>query len=239
MFITMPNFMFRPTSRANAPRLAVTLSASAALYAANACAQVNEPIQTDRPDFVESSNVVGRGRIQLETSLAFERTRGNGVTETVSTTPTLLRIGTGEDWEVRLETDGYTRQRLRIDASGERMRERGYADLSIGAKWHVRDAAGSAPSLGLLVHADLDSGSAPMRGNDIRPSVRMVAEWELPAEFAAPAIARGRYGATYSTYNVGAAYLLSDDCQLDLSMQQGPNRNAPDRAWALGLSTRF
>jgi hypothetical protein len=239
------------------------------------------PIQTDRPDFVESSNVVGAGRVQLETSVAVERTRGGGVSVSSAATPTLMRIGTGRDWEVRLETDGYTRQRIVSEASGERLHGRGYGDLSVGTKWHVRDQAGSAPSLALLVHADLDSGSAALRGNDVRPSVRMVAEWELPAgmslglmpgiayektadgerfyqgiwgmvigkawtdtfrtfaEFAAPAVARSRYGASFSTYNVGAAFLLNDDVQLDVSMQQGATRNAPDRALALGLSRRF
>lgn len=248
---------------------------------AHAQSQDAEPIQTDRPDFVESSNVVGAGRMQVETSLAVERTRAGGVRETITATPTLIRIGTGRDWELRLETDGYTRQRIVDDASGGRMRERGYADLSIGTKWHVQDQAGTTPSLALLMHADLDSGSSALRGNGVRPSVRMVAEWELPAglslglmpgvayektadgrhfyqgiwgmvigkawtdsfrtfaEFAAPAIARSRYGATFSTYNVGAAVLLSDDLQLDVSMQHGATRNAPDRALALGLSRRF
>ena len=279
----MLNSLFRPSLRANARLLAAALHVGAALSAADACAQSQDsaPLQTDRPDFVESSNVVGPGRVQVETSVAFERTRREGVTETVGATPTLIRIGTAQDWEVRLETDGYTKQQVQVDASGERSRNHGYADLSIGAKWHLRDGDGIAPSLALLAHADLDSGSAPLRGNGIRPSVRMVAEWELPAgwsvglmpgfayektddgrrfyqgiwgmvagkawtdrlrtfaEFAAPAIARSRYGATFSTYNVGAAYLLSDDCQVDISMQQGATRNTPDRAWSLGLSTRF
>jgi hypothetical protein len=248
---------------------------------ANAQSQNAEPIQTDRPDFVESSNVVGAGGIQLETSIAYERSRRGGVLETAASTPTLIRIGTGRDWELRLETDGYTRQQAVADAGGERLRVHGYADLSVGAKWHVQDQLAATPSLALLVHADLDSGSAPLRGNGVRPSVRMVAEWEMPAdmslglmpgiayektadgrrfyqgiwgmvigkawtgrfrtfaEFAAPAIARSRYGASFSTYNVGAAYLLSDDCQLDVSMQQGASRSAPGRAWSLGLSRRF
>ena len=35
-------------------------------------------IATDRPDFVESAQVVGRGVVQLETSLAFERDKRHG-----------------------------------------------------------------------------------------------------------------------------------------------------------------
>lgn len=37
-----------------------------------------DTIQTDRPDFVESSNVVGKGRFQIETSIAYERDSNSG-----------------------------------------------------------------------------------------------------------------------------------------------------------------
>ena len=47
----------------------------------------DDMISTDRPDFVESSQVVGRGRLQLETSVQWERDHG----VRTLTTPTLLR----------------------------------------------------------------------------------------------------------------------------------------------------
>ena len=263
----------------NLRRPAAVLCASALLcFGADTRAQSldSEPIQTDRPDFVESSNVVGPGRVQVETSVAVESTRAGGGRDILKSTPTLLRIGTGPDWELRLETDGHVRQQ-----AGGQAGVRGYADLSVGMKWHARDQSGVLPSLALLAHADLDSGSRALRGRGVRPSVRMVAEWALPAglslgvmpgfawektddgrrfyqgiwgmvigkawterfrtfaEFAAPAIARSRYGATFSTYNAGAAFLLSDQCQIDVMVQRGATRNAPDHAWSVGLSQRF
>lgn len=238
-----------------------------------------ETIQTDRPDFVESSNVVGKGRVQLETSFAAERLAEEGGRS--ASLPTLLRIGTGENWEVRVETDGPMSIRSQDAASGLRTRVSGFADLAIGVKWHGRDQAGAVPSLALLAHADLASGAAALRGKGTRPSLRLVAEWELPAgfslgampglgydrtddgrhfyhgiwgvvlgkswdarlrtfaEFAMPVIAHGRHGGSVSQYNMGAAYLLTDDSQLDLAIQRGANRHAPDRAWTIGFSTRF
>lgn len=241
----------------------------------------SDKIVTDRPDFVESSDVVGKGRFQVETSVALERNKNDGVRERSFSTPTLLRIGAGERWELRVETDG--RQVSRTDDldSGSHVTERGYADTSLGVKWHLADQADAMPSLGLLAHVDLDSGSAGFRGNGKRPSLRVSAEWDLPDEFAlgvmpglirdqaddgrhftagifgivlgkewtprwrsfievaAPQIARARDGGNIVTFDVGAAYLLTERCQLDTAVSRGLNRNTADWSWTVGLSFKL
>jgi len=53
------------------------LSACALLSPAASAAE--EAIATDRPDVVESSDVVGHGRFQIETSVACERDERDGV----------------------------------------------------------------------------------------------------------------------------------------------------------------
>jgi hypothetical protein len=166
------------------PRHGLLVLALAAM-AAGAARADDEPIATDRPDFVESSDVVGKGRLQLETSLAFERDRQGGVKTRLAGTPTLLRIGVAETWELRMETDG--RLRLDTDSGGATVRERGWSDLSVGVKWHQRDGDEEAgtPGLAWLVHLDVDSGSGTFRGQGLRPSLRMVAEWELPGGWSA------------------------------------------------------
>ncbi|HEY1129668.1 MAG TPA: transporter [Roseateles sp.] len=139
----------------------------------------DDTIATDRPDFVESSDVVGKGRFQLETSVAFERDRQGGVKTRLASTPTLLRIGIAEAWELRFETDGRLRQKT--EAAGLTTRENGWSDLSVGVKWHQRDGDEEAgtPGLGWLLHMDVDSGSGAFRGHGLRPSLRFVAEWEF------------------------------------------------------------
>lgn len=139
----------------------------------------DEPIVTDRPDFVESSDVVGRGRVQIETSLAWARDRQGSLKTRETSTPTLLRVGVADNWELRLETDG--RMRLTTDASGLRTRESGWSDLSFGVKWHQRDGdeGTGSPALGWLFHLEADTGSGAFRGSGVRPSLRMVAEWEF------------------------------------------------------------
>lgn len=156
----------------------VVITLAAASF--NAASADPGPLATDRPDFVESSDVVGRGRLQLETSVAFERDRQGSVKTRLASTPTLLRIGVSEDWELRLETDG--RLRLKSEETGVTSRERGWSDLSAGFKWHQRegDEEAGTPGLAWLAHVDLDSGSGAFRGQGLRPSLRLVAEWELP-----------------------------------------------------------
>jgi hypothetical protein len=143
----------------------------------------DEPISTDRPDFVESSQVVGKGRIQLETSLQWERQRDDELHTRTISTPTLLRIGLGESTELRIETDGRTVIHASEPSSGARTTVAGYADSELGIKWHLADQQGEGfggtPSLGVLLHAELPSGSRELRGHGVRPSLRLSAEWEL------------------------------------------------------------
>lgn len=149
-------------------------------------AQADEPIGTDRPDFVESSDVVGTGRFQLETGFAIERNKADGVKDRLTTTPTLLRLGLNDTMELRIETDGITRLRSEDTATGVTTHERGYADTAIGIKWHTMDGdtASGRPAMAWLLHADLDTGSRAFRGDGVRPSLRAVAEWELPHDWS-------------------------------------------------------
>jgi hypothetical protein len=264
-------------------QIAFTLIASSLLCLICACAHAQDAdvLTTDRPDFVESSDVVGKGRFQIETSVAIERDQANFRKDRTLTTPTLLRFGVSDTVELRLETEGRTLYKSENSLTGATFETRGYSDLSAGLKWHVQDGHGGSPSIAWLLHADLDSGSAPFQGNGIRPSLRLVTEWELPNDFslgvmpgiiydktddgqrfyngvfgvvlgkawntrfrtfveiAAPQIASAKYGGSMATFDVGAAYLLSNLCQIDLAYYRGINENAPDSRWSIGLSKKF
>jgi hypothetical protein len=141
-----------------------------------------DQIVTDRPDFVESSLTVGKGRFQIETSVAGEHNRDGTLHETTLNTPTLLRLGVADTFELRLETDGYTRFRSEDTSAPPPQTIYGMADSALGVKWHMQDGEGVRPSIGWLVHADLPSGSQSLRGHGIRPSLRASLEWELPKE---------------------------------------------------------
>ena len=157
---------------------------AAALAGATLAHAGDDTIATDRPDFVESSDVVGAGRFQLETGLTSDRHARDGVTVRTLTTPTLLRYGIGETLELRLETDGWTHERTADRTSSTSLTERGWSDLSFGVKWHVLDGAGRTPGVAWLLHVESATGSSPFRGQGLRPSLRAAIEWDLPEEFS-------------------------------------------------------
>ncbi len=241
-------------------------------------AQPASPIATDRPDFVESSRSVGSGRWQVETSVAFERDSEDGVRAEVFATPTLLRIGLGERWEARFETDGWLDARVR--AAPFRADQQGFADLALGLKYALPEPAGAGPAQAWLFHLDLPSGDRAFRGEGVRPSLRWVGEWSLSedwslglmpgvlldddgdenytagifgvvvgrawsprfrsfAELALPQIASSEHGGTEAYLDLGAAWLLSPDLQLDSAIALGLNDRSVDSAITVGLSARW
>lgn len=151
-----------------------------AALATQAALADDDEIVTDRPGLVESSTTIIPGHWQLETGLAWER---DGA-ERRRATPLLLRVGLSKDWELRLATDGALRQRIGSGHSS------GWADGSLGLKWHWQDgdATSGRPGLAWLFQLDADSGSAVFRGQGLRPSLRLSAEWELPGNLSAGVI---------------------------------------------------
>ena len=158
-------------------RKSIALALACGVAASPAWAE--DPIATDRPDFVESSLTVGKGRWQVETSVAWENDEDGPFEARAFSTPSLLRYGLAEHWELRFETDGFIDASFR--APGLRLDEDGIADLAVGLKYHVPGTGDDGgASMAWLFHVDLDTGSSAFRGDGARPSVRFVAEWELP-----------------------------------------------------------
>ena len=140
-------------------------------------------IDTDGPDFVESTESVARGRVQFEAGTLLEQERRNGARIATRSTPLLLKAGLGAGVEARLETVGAVRM-TGEDAAGAPAHLSGSADTALGLKWHVRDrdANAGAPALAWIAHLEAPSGSGALRGQGWRPSLRAVIGWDLPHE---------------------------------------------------------
>lgn len=170
------------TNARRAGALAAAWIACGLAAAVHAADGAEDQIMTDRPDFVESSLTVGKGRFQVETSVAGIHNRDGTLREDVLGTPTLLRLGVADAFELRLETDGYTRLRAEDTSAPPTQTTYGMADTALGVKWHMQDGEDKRPSVAALLHADLPTGSSGLRGHAIRPSLRASFEWELPKE---------------------------------------------------------
>jgi hypothetical protein len=258
--------------------LAVLLSCAAAPALAQ---EKQEALVSDRPDLVETSEVVGKGRVQLETGVLVERERSADERGRTYTTPTLVRVGISDTVELRFESEGRTVEHSRDKDSGERSTNAGYADTAIGFSWHVQDGQGMRPSVAVLASADLPTGSKRVGGEGVRPSLRVVGEWDLPgelqlgvmpglatenkdesgrytygifgvvlekafserlhgfAEVALPQIARSRHGGTQASFDIGAAYFLTNDLQIDTMFSRGLNHRSPYASFTVGLSVRL
>lgn len=92
---------------------------------------------TDRPDFTESSEVVGHGVIVIETGFTFKGDASQGEQVRSIATPSMLtRIGIGSRLELRLSGDGFVTG-WTVGRHGSS--KRGYSDLEVGAKVKLLD----------------------------------------------------------------------------------------------------
>ena len=141
------------------------------LLAAGAAAHADDAISPDRPDFTNGPDVMAKGRFQVETSGAWQRDKVDGQTTRLRATPTLLRLGLGNDLELRLDTSGWQHQ-SNPSATGR-------GDFGLGAKWQLQDGDESKPGLGLLLDVLTPSGSGVFKGHGLRPALSFLAQWQL------------------------------------------------------------
>jgi hypothetical protein len=178
----------------NTPRIKWIFAVCAMCLLSPKLAWARDIIDTDGPDFVESSETVGAERFQFEANALRETHHTNGTVTRITSTPTLLRLGVSKDWELRLETDGALHSET-DDSAGGRKFQNGHADVSLGAKWHSHDRGAGTPAVAWLFHLDTPSGSREFQGHGIRPSLRSVITWDLSTAVSASVMPGLRYNA--------------------------------------------
>ncbi|MFP5391177.1 MAG: transporter [Gammaproteobacteria bacterium] len=149
--------------------LALSLAATGTAHAATD----DDEINSERPDFVNSAEVLKARQFQLEGGIYAERRRDGARRERNSSTPVLLRAGLGHDTELQLESEGY----LREHADGER--STGWADATLGLVHRVRDQDGAVPALAVQLQAELPTGSRAFRNHGVLPTLSVPLQWDL------------------------------------------------------------
>lgn len=153
--------------------------------AVGASAQSPELV-TDRPDQTESTTVVPRGLLQVETGYLFTR---EGDVDSHAAPGTLFRIGLGGRTELRLGHAGV------MGTEGRR----GAGDSELGAKLNlIPRADGWQPELAVLGGLSLPTGGSRFSSGGADPSFLVAFAHEL-----APRLSLG--------YNAGAAWESSPD----------------------------
>jgi hypothetical protein len=153
-----------------------SLAVVAALTAARATAQ---PIETDRPDFTESTSAVASGRLQVEAGTTLAREPGVG---TVWSGPeALVRVGLGSGFEARIALPD-----LVGTAPFTPEADRSLADALVGFKVELGQAAGVDAAVIVELHLDASGlyGSSPQPSSGPSPRALFVVGRDVGPSFS-------------------------------------------------------
>jgi len=217
-----------------------------------------QAIDTNRPGFSFSPNVVARGAWQMETGLT--HTRFDSDTDSTSLPEAEFRYGIADQVELFVSSLGW------LDADGAS----GFLDPNIGAKVSVSDA-GATANMALLFQL-----SVPIGGNDVTsdrwdPSLAFVwsmsgglglagtvkvtrfdSDFQVDNGLKLPFSLNDRHsafveweanlpenGGSSHWLNAGFQWLLDDRMQVDFNAGAGLNDRAGDYRFAVGFSMRL
>src|ERR1051326_2205415 len=217
----------------------------------------DQSINADRPGIADGSMTVGKGAFQIETGAE----RDDASHERDLSTPTLLRYGLANDFELRVESEGY--QRILDDGSG-------WAPVSIGFKSHFLepDKAKHRPSLGIIGRVFVPSGSGEFRSHHTTGDLRLAADLDLDDQWSVTPNAGVEFDDQHTAalaamtiqYNItqrlnvfvdggyqskpssllldaGAAWIINPRTQLDFSIGWGAHGgDTPNVFWSAGIS---
>ncbi len=134
---------------------------------------------TDRPDFTESSEVVGHGVLQVETGFTFESDRAGDVSARSITTPAVLaRIGVGRRFEVRLGGEGFLRGWTSAPGGTA---VSGFSDVEVGAKVKLVDRA--AFDVAVIPIVSVPTNDAHYSSGTYDSTVKLTWAAPLPRDF--------------------------------------------------------
>jgi hypothetical protein len=130
---------------------------------------------TDRPDFTESTQVVGTGVFQFENGFTVGREHG---VRSLTGPETLIRIGLSKRLELRLGGAGYLSER-----TGESDKIRGLTDFELGVKIHVFEQSRFRPALSIIPLISMPTGGANFSSRGYDPTVKLALEKDLMRGF--------------------------------------------------------
>lgn len=141
-------------------------------------ADIPGELVTDRPDFTESSQVVPRGWVQIESGLALETSQAENRRTIAFGTP-LLRVGIIRKLEFRIGADGLIYERV-----GEE-RSCGLSDLDFGVKYQLLQEGRRRPVMSVIVAVSTPVGHSSFSSGAYEPVLKLTWAKDLAAGFSA------------------------------------------------------
>jgi hypothetical protein len=140
-----------------------------------------EPLESDRPDFTESSATVGYRRLQIESGYTFTQAIGGDPTHDAHDLPELLvRYGVAERLELRLAWDeGMVFDRATDRNSGRVVTENGSTDLEFGFKYALTKQDKWRPQSAIIVSVSAPVGAPSQSSRQVDTMVNYLYSWEF------------------------------------------------------------
>ena len=146
----------------------------------------DEPLETDRPDFVEASSLVPRGRAQLESGYTFVQDRSGGVSSTAHAVPQFVfRVGLTERFEARMVWDaGYLFEREVDRGAGTVTKRSGGGDMDLGLKTALLEPNGWIPEACLISTLSVPTGADEFSSRKTQPKFNLLYGWDLTEDLS-------------------------------------------------------
>jgi hypothetical protein len=139
-----------------------------------------EPLESDRPDFTESSTTVGDKRLQFEGGYRYTQAKGGDPSYDAHDLPELLvRYGLAERLELRIAWDeGLVFDRF-VNRAGRVFGDCGGTDMEFGFKYALTKQKKWFPQTALIVAATAPTGGAVQSSRQVDPRINYCYSWEF------------------------------------------------------------
>jgi hypothetical protein len=145
-----------------------------------------EPLESDRPNFTQSSKTVGAHRFQVESGWTFIHGVGGDASHDSHDLPELLlRYGLAERLELRVEwTEGIVFDRFTDRSTGRVVTETGSTDMDVGFKYAISKQDRWRPESALIVSVFEPVGSPQQSSRQADVVFNYCYSWDLTKKLA-------------------------------------------------------
>ncbi|MGH8232668.1 MAG: transporter [Rhodanobacteraceae bacterium] len=161
---------------------ALAIAAGTAV-AAQAQSFSEQTISTDRPGMLFGTSIVPAGHLQIESGmLTFQNSEIPGGDSSLLSTPTFLRYGLSDLFELQMGVSPYNSLTMRSFGRSESFS--GPGDIQLGAKYALMAGGAGIPSITLVGFVTVPSGDGAISGGRPAYNIDAVAAWQFADDSA-------------------------------------------------------